>query len=59
MTIEGAGLLPQARRLLRVNDDIVASLGEGDLEGEVRFGAPEDIATLHLGSPQGLCANIR
>ncbi len=48
LTLEGAALLPQARRLLRVNDEIVASLGEGDLEGEVRFGAPEDIATLHL-----------
>lgn len=48
VTIEGAGLLPQARRLLRLHDEIVASLGEGDLEGEVRFGAPEDIATLHL-----------
>lgn len=48
LTTEGAGLLPQARRLLRMNDDIVAALGEGDLEGEVRFGAPEDIATMHL-----------
>ncbi len=48
LTTEGAALLPQARRLLRLNDEIVATLGEGDLEGEVRFGAPEDIATLHL-----------
>lgn len=48
LTTEGASLLPQARRLLRVNDEIVATLGEGDLEGEVRFGAPEDIATMHL-----------
>lgn len=48
LTTEGAALLPQARRLLRVNDEIVATLGEGDLEGEVRFGAPEDIATMHL-----------
>jgi len=48
VTVDGAGLLPQARRLLRLNDEIIASLGEGDLEGEVRFGAPEDIATLHL-----------
>lgn len=48
LTTEGAGLLPQARRLLRMNDEIVATLGEGDLEGEVRFGAPEDIATIHL-----------
>ena len=48
LTTEGAGLLPQARRLLRLNDEIVSDLGEGDLEGEVRFGAPEDVATMHL-----------
>lgn len=48
LTTEGAGLLPQARRLLRLNDEILSTLGEGDLEGEVRFGAPEDVATMHL-----------
>jgi DNA-binding transcriptional LysR family regulator len=48
LTTEGAALLPQARRLLRLNDEIVSTLGEGDLEGEVRFGAPEDVATMHL-----------
>lgn len=48
LTTEGAALLPQARRLLRLNDEILSTLGEGDLEGEVRFGAPEDIATIHL-----------
>lgn len=48
VTIEGAGLLPQARRLLKVHDEIVSSLGGEGLEGEVRFGAPEDIATQHL-----------
>lgn len=48
VTTEGAALLPQARRLLRLNDEIVSTLGEGDLEGEVRFGAPEDVATQHL-----------
>ncbi|WP_269516010.1 LysR substrate-binding domain-containing protein [Brevundimonas subvibrioides] len=48
LTTEGAALLPQARRMLRLNDEIVATLGEGDLEGEVRLGAPEDIATHHL-----------
>lgn len=48
LTTEGAGLLPQARRLLRLNDEIVSTLGDGDLEGEVRLGAPEDIATMHL-----------
>ncbi len=29
LTTEGAALLPQARRLLRLNDEIVATLGEG------------------------------
>ena len=48
LTTEGAALLPHARRLLRLNDEIVSTLGEGDLEGEVRFGAPDDIATMHL-----------
>lgn len=48
LTTEGAGLLPQARRLLKLNDEIVATLSEGSPEGEVRFGAPEDIATVHL-----------
>jgi DNA-binding transcriptional LysR family regulator len=48
LTTEGAALLSRARHLLRVNDEIVATLGDGDLEGEVRFGAPEDVATMHL-----------
>ena len=56
LTTEGAGLLPQARRLLRLNDEIIATLGEGDLEGEVRFGAPEDIATMHLPGILGVFA---
>ncbi|WP_339915675.1 LysR substrate-binding domain-containing protein [uncultured Brevundimonas sp.] len=45
---EGAAFLPQARKMLGLNDEIVATLGDGDLEGEVRFGAPEDIATRYL-----------
>ncbi len=48
LTLEGETLLPQARRLLRVNDEIVAGLAGADVEGEVRFGAPEDIATTYL-----------
>lgn len=48
LTTEGSAFLPQARRMLRLNDEIVAELGQGDLEGEVRFGSPEDIATRHL-----------
>ena len=48
LTAEGEAFLPQARRLLRINDEIVADLRGDDLEGEVRLGAPEDFATVHL-----------
>ncbi|MDZ4373536.1 MAG: LysR substrate-binding domain-containing protein [Phenylobacterium sp.] len=48
LTTAGASLLPQARRLLTLHDEILAGLGEGEMEGEVRFGSPEDIATTHL-----------
>jgi DNA-binding transcriptional LysR family regulator len=44
----GEALLVQARRLLRVNDEIIGEMFEHSLEGEVRFGAPEDFATTHL-----------
>lgn len=48
LTPGGEAFLPQARRLLRVNDEIVADLRGDDLEGEVRLGAPEDFATVHV-----------
>lgn len=48
LTVQGGDLLPQARRLLAVNDEIVAGLAETEVEGDVRFGAPEDIASTHL-----------
>jgi DNA-binding transcriptional LysR family regulator len=48
LTVQGGDLLPQARRLLAVNDEIVAGLSETEVEGDVRFGAPEDIASTHL-----------
>ncbi len=48
LTGEGQALLRPANALLRLNDEIVAGLNEGDMEGEVRFGAPEDIATTFL-----------
>lgn len=47
-TLTGEMLLGQARRLLRLNDEIVAGVTEHNLEGEVRLGAPEDFATAHL-----------
>lgn len=48
LTAEGEAILPQARRILRLNDEIVSQLTEEDLAGEVRLGAPEDFATVHL-----------
>jgi DNA-binding transcriptional LysR family regulator len=48
LTADGEALLPHARRLLGINDEIVAGLAGGEVEGEVRFGAPEDIATAFL-----------
>ena len=48
LTLEGEAFLPQARRLLRLNDEILAGLSGGDVAGEVRLGAPEDFATVHL-----------
>ncbi len=48
LTGQGEALLVQARRMLRVNDEIIGEMFEHTLEGEVRFGAPEDFATTHL-----------
>ena len=48
LTEAGESFLPKARRLLRVNDEIIAEVTVEDLEGEVRLGAPEDFATVHL-----------
>lgn len=48
LTVHGEALLASARRLLRLNDEIIGEMFEHALEGEVRFGAPEDFATTHL-----------
>ena len=48
LTPAGEALLPRARRLLHLNDELVQELTETELDGEVRFGAPEDFATVHL-----------
>lgn len=48
LTPAGEALLPRARRLLHMNDELVQELSSAELEGEVRFGAPEDFATVHL-----------
>jgi DNA-binding transcriptional LysR family regulator len=56
LTAEGEAFLPQARRLLRLNDEILAGLSADDIEGEVRLGAPEDFATQHLPAVLGAFA---
>lgn len=56
LTEQGEAFLPQARRLLRLNDEILAGLAADDVEGEVRLGAPEDFATLHLPAVLGAFA---
>jgi DNA-binding transcriptional LysR family regulator len=48
LTSDGEAFLPQARRLLRLNDEILSELTGGDVAGEIRLGAPEDFATVHL-----------
>lgn len=48
LTQQGEAFLPHARRILRLNDEIVAAARGDDLAGEVRFGAPEDFATTYL-----------
>lgn len=57
LTPEGELFLPQARRLIRINDEIVAGLEDTEIEGDVRFGAPEDVATTYL--PEILAAFAR
>ncbi|WP_288037331.1 LysR substrate-binding domain-containing protein [Acidiphilium sp.] len=50
LTSEGELLLDHARRLLRLNDDLIARFTERELSGVVRLGAPEDFATSLLAS---------
>lgn len=48
LTGEGEVILDYARRILRLNDELVARVQEPELSGLVRIGAPEDFATSHL-----------
>ena len=48
LTPDGEILLTYARRILRLGDEARSRLMEPDLGGTVRFGAPEDFATVHL-----------
>jgi DNA-binding transcriptional LysR family regulator len=48
LTPAGEVLLDYARRILALNDDLLARVKEPDLVGTVRLGTPEDFATMHL-----------
>lgn len=48
LTSEGEIFLGYARRLLDLNDEVVARVSEPHMHGIVRLGAPEDFATRHL-----------
>lgn len=48
LTPEGATFLRSARRLLALNDEIVAQAIEPQMQGVVRLGTPEDFASHHL-----------
>lgn len=48
LTGDGEMILDHARRILAMQDDLVARIREPEIEGIVRLGAPEDFATSHL-----------
>lgn len=48
LTSEGETFLGYARRLLDLNDEVVARVNEPQMQGIVRLGTPEDFATRHL-----------
>ena len=48
LTSAGETFLHSARRLLDLNDEIIALATEPDMHGVVRLGTPEDFATRHL-----------
>ncbi|MCY7339715.1 MAG: LysR family transcriptional regulator [Sphingomonas bacterium] len=48
VTSEGEAILDSARRILALNDQLIARAREPELAGVVRLGAPEDFATTRL-----------
>ncbi|MEI8146149.1 MAG: LysR substrate-binding domain-containing protein [Alphaproteobacteria bacterium] len=48
LTPEGETFIEDARRLIAMNDEMVARVVEPHLQGLVRLGTPEDFATSHL-----------
>ncbi len=50
LTADGDVVLDYARRILSLNDALLAQIREPELSGLVRLGTPEDFATSHLPS---------
>lgn len=48
LTAQGEAFLEYARRIVALNDEVVARINEPELHGRVRLGTPEDFATSHL-----------
>lgn len=48
MTSEGEALYTRARRMLRINAEIIDMFSEDDLAGNIRFGVPDDYAVKML-----------
>jgi len=48
LTSDGEAMLPSARRLIRVHDEMVSKVRSEGLGGQVKLGAPEELATARL-----------
>lgn len=48
LTAEGKLLLPQARKLVDLNDEVIASMQTAEIAGTVRLGVPHDLMGTHL-----------
>lgn len=47
-TPDGEKLLGYAQQIVGLSDSLIGRFREPDIEGEIRFGSPEDFATYHL-----------
>ncbi len=48
LTTDGEILLPYARQMIALNDEVFGRISQPDISGTVRLGAPEAFATNHL-----------
>ncbi len=48
MTPDGEKLVGYARQIVLLSDSLISRFKEPDMQGEIRFGSPEDFATFYL-----------